>query len=50
MHCSYRTEQAYIAWVRRFYRFAKGLSPYSLESKDAKDFMTYLAVMFCLWF
>jgi integron integrase len=44
MHRSYRTEQAYIGWVRQFYRFMKGRSPYSLESKDVKNFMTYLAV------
>jgi len=44
MHRSYRTEHAYIGWVRQFYRFIKGRSPYSLESKDVKDFMTYLAV------
>jgi integron integrase len=44
MHRSYRTEQAYIGWVRRFYLFMKGRSPYSLESRDVKDFMTYLAV------
>ena len=44
MHRSYRTEQAYIGWVRRFYRFMKGHSPYSLDSSHVKDFMTYLAV------
>ena len=44
MHRSYRTEQAYIGWVRQFYRFMKGRSPYSLESRDVKDFMTHLAV------
>ena len=44
MHRSYRTEQAYIAWVRQFYSFEKGCSPYSLESRNVKDFMTYLAV------
>jgi integron integrase len=44
MHRSYRTEQAYIGWVRQFYRFMKGRSPYSIESRDVKDFMTYLAV------
>jgi len=44
MHRSYRTEQAYIGWVRRFYLFMKGRPPYSLEGKDVKDFMTYLAV------
>jgi hypothetical protein len=44
MHRSYRTEQAYIRWVRQFYRFIKGRTPRSLESKNVKDFMTYLAV------
>src|SRR4030043_492476 len=44
MHRSYRTEQAYIGWIRQFYSFMKGRSPYSLESKDVKDFMTHLAV------
>jgi len=44
MHRSYRTEQAYIGWLRQFYRFTKNRSPYSLESRDVKDFMTYLAV------
>ena len=43
-HRSYRTEQAYIGWIRQFYRFMKGRPPYTLESKDVKDFMTYLAV------
>jgi len=33
-----------MGWVRQFYHFAKGRPPYSLESKDVKDFMTYLAV------
>lgn len=43
-HRSYRTEQAYMGWVRKFYRFLNGQSPYSLESTHVKDFMTYLAV------
>jgi integron integrase len=44
LHRSYRTEQTYIGWVRQFYRFMKGSPPHSLESKNVKDFMTYLAV------
>ncbi len=28
MHRSYRTEQAYIGWVRQFYRFTKARPPY----------------------
>ncbi len=44
MHRSHRTENAYLGWVRRFYRFLGGKSPHSLESSHVKDFMTYLAV------
>jgi integron integrase len=44
MHRSYHTERAYLSWLRRFYRFAGGRPPSTLESKDVKDFMTYLAV------
>ena len=44
MHRSLRTEQAYIGWVRRFYHFVKGQSPFGLDSSDVKNFMTYLAV------
>jgi len=44
MHRSYRTEKAYLGWVRRFYRFLGGRSPHGLESIDVKDFMTHLAV------
>ncbi len=44
MHRSLRTENAYIGWVRRFYRFLNGKSPHALESTDVKDFLTYLAV------
>ena len=43
-HRSYQTERAYIGWVRRFFRFLNGRSPYSLNSGDVKDFMTFLAV------
>jgi integron integrase len=43
-HRAYQTERAYIGWVRRFFRFLNGRSPYSLDSGDVKDFMTFLAV------
>jgi len=43
-HMSRRTEQAYLGWVRRFYRFAKGDPPETLESSHVKDFLTHLAV------
>ena len=44
MHRSHRTEKAYLSWVRRFYRFLRGQSPYRLDSSHVKDFMTHLAV------
>ncbi len=44
MHRSYHTERAYLSWLRRFYRFAGGRPPATLESEDVKDFLTYLAV------
>lgn len=44
MHRSLRTEQAYIGWVRRFYLFVKGQSPFGLDSSHVKNFMTHLAV------
>jgi integron integrase len=43
-HMALRTEQAYLGWVRRFYRFVQGEPPGTLESSHVKDFMTYLAV------
>lgn len=43
-HLARRTEQAYLGWVRRFYRFVKGEPPGTLESRHVKDFLTYLAV------
>ncbi|MCP3955745.1 MAG: tyrosine-type recombinase/integrase, partial [Desulfobacterales bacterium] len=43
-HLARRTEQAYLGWVRRFYRFVKGDPPGTLESSHVKNFMTHLAV------
>ena len=43
-HRSFRTEQAYLGWLRRFYRFSNGKHPRSLTSQHVKDFMTHLAV------
>jgi acetyl/propionyl-CoA carboxylase alpha subunit len=37
MHRSYRTEKTYLGWVRRFYRFLEGQSPYSLESSHQSE-------------
>jgi integron integrase len=43
-HRSYRTEEAYLGWLWKYYQFLKGKSPKSLNSTYVKDFMTYLAV------
>ncbi len=43
-HLARSTEQAYIGWLRRFYRYVNGDPPGTLESSQVKDFMTYLAV------
>lgn len=43
-HRSVHTVRVYLGWVRRFYRYLEGKSPYRLESEDVKNFMTFLAV------
>lgn len=43
-HRSYRTEEAYLGWLWKYYQFLEGKSPTSLNSTHVKDFMTYLAV------
>lgn len=43
-HRSYRTEKTYMGWIRRFYRYLNGQTPYTLDSSHVKDFMTHLAV------
>ena len=43
-HRSMHTERVYMAWVRRFYAYIKGKSPYRLKTDDVKNFMTFLAV------
>ena len=43
-HRSLSTEKTYIGWLRSFYRFLNGQSPYELDSSHVKDFLSYLAV------
>jgi integron integrase len=43
-HLSFRTEQTYLGWMRRFYLFLNGRPPNALDSTHVKDFMTHLAV------
>ena len=41
---SLRTEEAYVAWVRRFVRFSGTRHPAELGAEDVSRFLTYLAV------
>ncbi|MEW5948293.1 MAG: integron integrase [Thermodesulfobacteriota bacterium] len=43
-HRSLNTEKTYMGWLRSFYRFLNGQSPYALDSSHVKDFLSYLAV------
>ena len=43
-HLSYRTEQTYLTWMRAFYSFLNGTSPWQLDSGSVINFLSYLAV------
>jgi integron integrase len=43
-HYSYRTEQQYVAWIRRFIIFNARQHPKDLGGKDVEAFLTHLAV------
>ncbi len=43
-HYSYRTEQSYIAWMKRFIFFHNKLHPAAMGEKEIEAFLTYLAV------
>ncbi len=43
-HYSYRTEQTYLQWIRRFILFHHKQHPKDLGVKDIEAFLTYLAV------
>jgi integron integrase len=42
-HYSYRTEQQYVAWIRRYIRFHGCRHPRSLGGPEVSAFLTYLA-------
>jgi integron integrase len=42
-HYSYRTEQAYVGWVRRFIVFHKKRHPASMGAAEVEAFLSYLA-------
>ncbi len=43
-HRSYRTEQTYLRWAKKFYEFLQQKGPQDLEGKVLQDFLTYLAI------
>jgi integron integrase len=43
-HYSYRTEQQYIAWIRRFIIFNARVHPSNLGGRDVEAFLTHLAI------
>ncbi len=43
-HYSYRTEQSYIAWIRRYIHFHNKQHPCALGGAEIETFLTYLAV------
>lgn len=47
-HYSPRTEQAYVAWIRRFVVFHGMTHPAELCAADVRDFLTHLAVDRCV--
>lgn len=44
-HMAYRTEQAYLQWIRRFIAFHKRRHPRDLGGPDVEQFLTHLAVV-----
>ncbi len=43
-HKSYRTEQTYVSWIRRFVDFSAGRAPSEITERDLRHYLTYLAV------
>lgn len=43
-HYSYRTEQSYIEWARRYILFHDKRHPAVMDAPEIQDFITYLAV------
>ena len=41
---SLQTERTYMQWLRRFYRFVTGQSPYLIDSTNVVNFLSHLAV------
>ena len=43
-HYALRTEQIYVGWVKRFFRFHDRLHSRDLDAADVEAFLSYLAV------
>jgi len=43
-HLSYRTEQAYVHWIRKFILFHGKKHPNDMGESEVSEFLTYLAV------
>ena len=43
-HYAYRTEQAYVSWIKRYIFFHNIKYPEDLTEHDIESFLTYLAV------
>jgi integron integrase len=43
-HLAYRTEQAYLHWIRRYVKFHARRHPRGMGSKEVETFLTHLAV------
>ena len=43
-HLSYRTEQAYVNWIRSFILFHRKRHPTEMDESEVSQFLTYLAV------
>ncbi len=43
-HLSYRTERAYVHWIRRYVRFHQRRSPREMGAPEVEQFLTHLAV------
>lgn len=44
LHYSYRTEEAYLKWIQKFFHFNNAKNPYNLAEKEISQFLTHLAV------
>jgi hypothetical protein len=47
LHCSYRTEQQYLQWVRRYILFHQKRHPREMGAPEVEAFLSHLAVARC---